>query len=577
MSFSHYYKSELAFIHELARGFAEANPATAGLLKERSSDPDVERLIEAFAFQAAGIRARMDSVMPDIVHGLAELLLPHYLRPLPAATIVEFAPNLRALRSRHRLPAGRALTTKPVEGTACRFRTCFDVDLLPLEISDATVDDGIAAKPVLRMTLRLSEAGKGALPECSRLRIFLHHGEPTLPATLMLWFARHLTGVTVQGGGGEAPVQLGKQAVELVGLSRALQVLPWPETAPSGFRLLFEYFTLPSRFHFIDLIGLDRVRGGGPDITVNFEFARPPSLPSAVKRENLRLYCTPALNLFEATAEPLVYSPLEREHLLRVDGVDPRHMEICEVRSVVGVGRGANLRRTFLPFYRFAHAGAGARGAPFYSLRRSPAIDGGVDTFITLDEPRGAPPPAHEESISIELLCTNRHLPRGLQPGAVTESAPGSMYRGYENITPVTAPVRVPLGNDALWRLLSHLALGQRGLADVESLRAMLGLYNVQGLNQMEDGRINERQIEAIRKVSREMVTRLVYGVPIRATRTRVELDEAGFPSIGNAFIFSALLSELSGSLVELNAASEVVATLSASKLEFPWPVQIGT
>ena len=57
---------------------------------------------------------------------------------------------------------------------------------------------------------------------------------------------------------------------------------------------------------------------------------------------------------------------------------------------------------------------------------------------------------------------------------------------------------------------------------------------------------------------------------------TRVELDESGFPSVGNAFIFSALLSELSGSLVELNAASEVVATLSASKLEFPWPVQIG-
>ena len=63
------------------------------------------------------------------------------------------------------------------------------------------------------------------------------------------------------------------------------------------------------------------------------------------------------------------------------------------------------------------------------------------------------------------------------------------------------------------------------GREAIESLKAMLGLYNVQGLNQMEDGRVNERQIDAIRKVQREMVTRLVYGVPIRATRTRVELD----------------------------------------------------
>ena len=576
MSFSHYYKSELAFIHDLARGFAEANPATAGLLKERSSDPDVERLIEAFAFQAAGIRARMDGVLPSIAHGLAELLLPHYLRPLPAATIVEFSPNLRALRTRHRVPAGRMLAAKAVDGTACRFRTCFDVDLLPLEVADARMDDAIASRPVLRLTLRLNEAGKSAMPEGNRLRIFLQHSEPTLPATLMLWFARHLTGVSVQTAPGEPPLALGKQGVELVGLSRTLPVLPWPDTAPSGFRLLFEYFTLPARFHFLDLVGLDRAKVTGTEIVVNFEFDRPPSLPAAVKRENLRLYCTPALNLFETTAEPVVYSPLEREHLLRADGIDPRHMEVYEVKSVTGIGRGTNSRRSFLPFYRFAHAAGSARGAPSYALRLSEAIDGGVDTYIALDEARGAAPLAHEESVSVEMLCTNRSLPRGMQPGAVTESAPGSMFRGYENITPVTAPMRVPLGSAALWRLLSHLALGQRGLADVESLRAMLGLYNVQGLNQMEDGRVNERQIEAIRKVSREMVTRLVYGVPIRAVRTRIELDEAGFPSIGHAFLFSALLSELSGSLVEINAASEVIATLAASKMEFPWPVQIG-
>ncbi|NOJ58257.1 hypothetical protein HK404_37510 [Myxococcus xanthus] len=31
---------------------------------------------------------------------------PHYLRPLPASTIVEFTPHLRALRGRSRLAAG---------------------------------------------------------------------------------------------------------------------------------------------------------------------------------------------------------------------------------------------------------------------------------------------------------------------------------------------------------------------------------------------------------------------------------------------------------------------------------------
>ncbi|MFY0539597.1 type VI secretion system baseplate subunit TssF [Nannocystis pusilla] len=249
-------------------------------------------------------------------------------------------------------------------------------------------------------------------------------------------------------------------------------------------------------------------------------------------------------------------------------------MEVYEVRGVTGVGRATNTRRQFLPFYRFTHAGA-ARSTPHYSLRRVEAIDDGVDTYITLDEPAGSAP-TQEESVSIELVCTNRGLPRELQPGQITETTPGAMFRGYENITQVTAPIRVPLGSEALWRMLSHLAIGQRGLVEVEALRALLGLYNLQGLGNVQIGRGNERQIESVRRLARETVTRLVYGIPIRAVRTRIELDETGFPSAGNAFVFGAVLNALFGSLVSLNAASEVVITLVPSKAEFAWPVQIG-
>lgn len=575
MSFSHYYKSELAFITEMARAFAEANPATAGLLKERSSDPDVERLIEAFAFQAAGIRARMDAVAPTIVHGLAELLLPHYLRPLPAATIVEFHPNMRALRNRHKIARGRVLQSRPVEGTACKFRTCWDVDLAPIEVVDATLDDSVTARPAIKISLRLSETGKGVLAECERLRFFVHHREPSLPATLMMWLTRYYTGATVKTGEGpEGTHALGPNAIDPIGLSRDAAVFPWPDTAPNGYRAILEYFTLPEKYHFFDLVGLDKVRLGGSELQVRLEFERPPPLPTAVGKDTFRLHCTPAINLFDVAAEPVQYSPLEREHLLRADGVDPRHMEVYEVRSVTGVGRSNNVRRTFQPFYRFTHAGAG-RSSPHYSLRRVEAIDDGVDTYISLDEPAGGSP-TQEESVSIELVCTNRGLPRELQPGQVTETTPGAMFRGYENITHVTSPVRVPLGAEALWRLLSHLAIGQRGLVEVEALRALLGLYNLQSLGNVQIGRGNERQIEAVRRLQRETVTRLVYGIPIRAVRTRIELDEAGFPSAGNAFVFGAVLNALFGSLVSLNAASEVVITLVPSKAEFAWPVQIG-
>src|SRR5262249_46851639 len=82
---SKYYEGELAYRREMGREFALVHPQTAGLLAERGNDPDVERLLEGFAFLTARIRERVDDAVPAVVHGLVQLLLPHYLRPVPAS------------------------------------------------------------------------------------------------------------------------------------------------------------------------------------------------------------------------------------------------------------------------------------------------------------------------------------------------------------------------------------------------------------------------------------------------------------------------------------------------------------
>lgn len=569
MTFAAYYKTELSLVQEMARAFAEVHPATAGLLREKSGDPDVERLIEAFAFQAARIRERVDQVAPSIVHGLAELMLPHYLRSLPAATIVEFAPNLATLRTRQRIPAGKLLQTRAVEGTACKFRTCFDVDLMPLEIVDVTLDDRVSARPKLRLQLRGTEAGKPALAELERLRLFVHHGEPSLPAVLMMWFMRHCKAVTLRAVDDDRELgRLDPRKLAMAGADPAAAVFPWPAAAARGYRLVLEHFAIPEKFQFLDVVGIDACSLAVAEFVLCFEFERPPPLPVAIGKGSFRLHCTPAVNLFDVVAQPVSHSPLVQEHLLRADGVPPRHMEVQEVRSVTGGGRE---RRKFAPFYRFTHV---ASGGPSYALRRAQGIDDGVDTYLSINEPDELP--AAAEILSIELTCTNRFLPRELNTGDIQDSPSGALFKSYTNITPVSPPVRVPLGAEAQWRLLSHLALNQRGLTSAEMLRALLGLYNLFGKLHAQIGRRNERQIEAIRKVEQEAVTRMVRGVPIRAVRTRIELDAAAVPP-GNAFMFGTVLHELYGSLVHLNAASEVQVELHPSKTELKWPVKIGT
>ena len=110
--FNKYYQDELAFLREMGKEFSKAYPALAHMLAERGSDPDVERLMEGFAFLAGRIRQKLDDEFPEITHTLLTLLWPQYLRPIPSMSIVEFTPVPNAIRERARIARG--------SGSPCR-------------------------------------------------------------------------------------------------------------------------------------------------------------------------------------------------------------------------------------------------------------------------------------------------------------------------------------------------------------------------------------------------------------------------------------------------------------------------
>lgn len=572
MNLSEYFASELTFLRETARAFAQEHPALASSLQERGTDPDVERLLEGVAFMTAGLRARIDQSGANLAHGLAELVLPHYLRSLPATTIVEFAPNPRTLRVRQRIPAERPLLARAVDGTACRFRTCFPVDLWPVKVGEVRLDDSLPRSPRLEVQLDLFESGRVALADPQPLRFFIHHSDTAVATALLLWLTRHLSGVTVRGPASEH--RLPATAVRVLSAAESA-VVPWPDTAPLGYRSVLEFFALPEKFHFFELSGLHQVPMGDARLSLHFEFDGPPPLPGALGPSPLRLHCTPAINLFEAPGEPVSRGPLTRESLLRAEGVLPRHMEVYEVRSVVAVSRTHGGRRVFVPFARAGQVVGGA--APAFALRRALSpVDRGIDTYLSLIEPFDARTGLDEEVLSLQMLCTNRALPEALHASDVQEELRGALYGGYSNITDVSPPVRMALGSEALWRLLSHLALNQRGPADAESLRGLLHLYNFHGVANAQRGRLSARTIDAVREVRRDAVTRLVRGVPIRTVRTTVELDERAFLGVGHARLFGGVLDDLYASHININVASELRTVLSPSRVEFTWPVRIG-
>ncbi len=573
--FSRLYQGELAFLRAMGKAYAEANPATAGLLAERGSDPDVERLLEGCAFLAARVRERIEDSIPEMVHDLAELLLPHYLRSVPAATIVEFTPTQGAMRGRARIPAGSELASVAVEGTSCRFRTASDLDLLPVSVQDVSLDQAIGANPALRVQLKAPAAALAAVLQPDGIRFFIQ-GELPFASTLLLWMARHLKEVEVKSARGAA--RLPTASVRPVGFDPGFALLPWPRFAPEGYRPIQELFALPQKFLFFDVRDLQLAAGVADErFEIVFRMERPPELPARVSKDVLHVNCVPAVNLFRTAADPVEFEAIGEEHLLRASEIAPGHMEIYAVESAVGVPDGPGERRPYHAFTSFAHGSLG-KDARYYRLRRAISpVDDGLDTWISVSRPIDAGIGPRPGLLSLDVVATNRSLPAQLKLGDVSQPTPASpTLARFRNITQVTKPIRPPLGTELHWRLVSHLAANRAPLDSPEALRELLDLYNFQGLADQQSGRANRLRIEGIREVAVAAGRRVLLGAPVRGSRVIMTLDEDHFAGLGDAWLFARALDEMLAAQVPINSFSELVVRLAPSQREYAFAPRSG-
>src|SRR5947209_1056298 len=219
-----YYERELLFVRQLGQEFARQYPAAAGRLllePNRSTDPHVERLIESFALLTGRIHHKLDDEFPELTEGLLGVLYPHYLAPVPSLSVVQF--DLDAARAG--LPDGflidrrSRLTTRPVHGLPCRFRTGYPVTLWPVRLVQARLQPppfpaGLAVPPRAAAALRLQFQCLGGLKftdlSLQKLRFYLAGDAQLMPALYELLFNHALQVVfrPAEGTAGPAPLVL---------------------------------------------------------------------------------------------------------------------------------------------------------------------------------------------------------------------------------------------------------------------------------------------------------------------------------------------------------------------------------
>src|ERR1035438_9586420 len=97
-------------------------------------------------------------------------------------------------------------------------------------------------------------------------------------------------------------------------------MLPYSDRSFGAYRILQEYFAFPEKFFFLDLRGMDALRAAGFRDSVEILFLVSPferperqeSLEAGVGPRTLRMGCTPIVNLFPHTAEPIQLDQIGR-------------------------------------------------------------------------------------------------------------------------------------------------------------------------------------------------------------------------------------------------------------------------
>ena len=601
-----YYERELSFLRRMGAQFAQQYPKIASRLNiepDKCEDPHVERLLEAFAFLAARVHLKIDDEFPEITEALLSIIYPHFIRPVPSMTVVDFRidPGQAQIGAGLKLDRGTVLLSRPVGGVPCRFRTCYDAYVWPLTVTAAEWKSPDRLRPAIKTSeavaaLRLELAcWRDVTFDKARpdpLRIFLN-GESSLIHTLYELLSSRLTQIVVRDPTPNSrirPVSLRPDALRAVGFGEDEGMLPYPRRSLAGYRLLHEYFTFPEKYFFLDLTGLKQVLDGFNEraelifLIAPFELTeRRQALEMGISAKTFQTACAPAVNLFEQTAEPILLTQRRFEYPVIPDIRRPNATEIFSVDEVVSVRPGSLEPVRFEPFYSYRHWTATTRGQTFWMASRRASgrrDDEGTEMFLSLVDFEQRPVAPDVDSLTVRLTCTNRDMPARLPFGVESgdfELEGAAQVQSVVALRKPTPALRPPSGKSSLWRLISHLSLNYLSLVSEgkEALQEILRLYD------FGSSSFSVKQIEGITELkSRPQFARIISenGVTFaRGTRVDMELDEENFVG-GGAYLFASVLEHFLGLYVTLNSFSQLsVSTRQRKEVLRTWPPRAGT
>lgn len=586
-----YYQRELFYLRNASTSFAVKHPKIARRLElgqGESSDPHVERLLESFAYLTANLQREVDDKFPRISTALLGILYPHFTSPLPAMTIAKFQiePKKGKLTAAIPVAKGSPLFARSAEGPVCNFRTCYDLKLWPITVSEAEfipVDSleislrGIRTDRVLRLRIESLTEPLNKL-NIDSLRIYINGDRPTQNAIYEMLFTQAPT-INIMPDNTEEKTAFLGGTINPVGFSSDELMLQFNEPCHPAYTLLYEYFNFANKFLFFDL----QINCAGADKYCDIYLSVPDQIKNAdltLGGNNFLLNCVPIINLFTKVSEPLRMNFKAAEYLLSPDYRKEQTTEIHSITDVYAVEAETAKEIPVAPYFSYNHFENNRQSQSFWSSRRIPTTIAdavGTDVLLSFIDFNFNPTAAVDGTIYAKLLCTNRGLANSLSMGSILEME-GAIPATITCLDKPTKQYYPPEDGETQWRLVSQLAVNHLSLITgkdgTAAFKELLGLYD----NLTEVSFVEE--IEDISKIETREIVRQVKHSDWRgfATGTHIDLTmkQESF-STGGALLFASVLNEFFALYTTINSFTELSLKVKDQKGEWKrWKPHLG-
>lgn len=517
-----FYQQELAALRDEASEFAHDHPEQAGALgihRGRSQDPQVELLMQSFAYLTGRLRYQLETDQAELPNALLADLYPHLEAPLPSMMVAEFEVQADGTAL---LECGRSVLAEvPIDGggkATCRFRTCFETRLWPVKVVDLAIvspDDYPKAisDPEVRgvLRVRLRKQGRAPLkqlrPECLRFHLNPEAGPAHVLHRLL---AANLRGIAVYEAAAPAGSRLSMlpdDALRWLGFEDDEATLPSHPQAHPAFRILQEYFAFPEKFLFFEIAALP-LEHAVDEVDLLFLLDVPPNPSLRLSPSMLASNCVPLVNLYGQRIDPLTLDHSRYEYRLTGDIAQHGNCEIYRLERLHAVRAGA-APRELVPYFAMSAFQHIEHQDYFYYTRREvsqrPRI-GGTELYLSFLDARFELTDPVDDVVGGNALCTNRRMPERLRSGdrlRIEGAAPVSdvrvLGRPSAHQTPVMTGARP-------WLLASQLALNHLSLVGGDD--ALAALKDILRLHVGPSSTLGHRAIDGILALDARPVVR---------------------------------------------------------------------